>query len=47
MSNITDDEAKFAESFRKVLLVTGFVMIPMMLGLIAVADDMFEMLGQK
>ncbi len=42
-----DDEAKFSESYRQVLLVTGFVMIPMMAGLIAVADDMFALIGEK
>lgn len=42
-----DDERKFSESYRQVLLVTGFVMIPMMIGLIAVADDMFALIGEK
>ena len=47
LSTIRDDERKFAESYRQVLMVTAFVMIPMMAGLIAVADDMFALIGDK
>lgn len=44
LSNIKDDEAKFADSYRRVMMVTAFVMFPAMVGMIAVADDMFSLL---
>jgi O-antigen/teichoic acid export membrane protein len=47
LSTIRDDERKFAESYRQVLMVMAFVMIPMMAGLVAVADDMFALIGDK
>lgn len=47
LASIRDDERKFAESYRQVLMVTAFVMIPLMAGLIAVADDMFALIGEK
>ena len=47
LASIRDDERKFAESYRQVLMVMAFVMIPMMAGLVAVADDMFALIGDK
>lgn len=44
LSNIKDDAPKFADSYRRVMMVTAFVMFPMMVGMIAVADDMFALL---
>lgn len=44
LSNIKSDEAKFADSYRRVMMVTAFVMFPVMVGMIAVADDMFALL---
>ncbi len=44
LSRIRDDKAKFAEGYRKVLMLTAFVMFPLMTGMIAVADDMFLLL---
>ncbi len=44
MSQIGNDREKFAEGYRKVLMLTAFVMFPVMTGMIAVADDMFLLL---
>lgn len=44
LSNIKDNREKFAESFRYVLMMTAAVMFPAMVGMIAVADDMFLLL---
>ena len=48
LSNIGGDERKFAESYRQIVMMTAFVMFPVMAGMIAVADDMFRLLlGEK
>lgn len=48
LSKIADDGPKFAESYRQVVLVVSFVLFPAMVGLIAVAHDLFAfVLGQK
>ncbi len=47
LSRIADDAEKFAESYRKILMVVAYGMFPMMLGMSAVAEDMFAMLGDK
>lgn len=44
LSKIADEEQKFAESYRQVILIVCFVMFPAMLGLIAVAEDMLAVL---
>ncbi|MEG0498966.1 MAG: oligosaccharide flippase family protein, partial [Alistipes sp.] len=44
LANIASDERKFAESYRQVVMVVTFVMFPAMLGLIAVAEDLFTVL---
>lgn len=44
LAKIKEDKAKFAESYRKVLMLTAFAMFPMMVGMIAVAEDMFALL---
>jgi len=48
LSKIASDEGKFAESYRQVTMVVAYVMFPAMLGLSAVAHDMFAvLLGAK
>ena len=48
LAKIKDDNAKFAESFRKVLLINIFIMAPVAVGLSAVAMPLFEiLLGDK
>ncbi|MDE5579072.1 MAG: lipopolysaccharide biosynthesis protein [Alistipes sp.] len=48
LSRIAGDEAKFAESFRQVAMVVAYALFPLMLGLSAVAPDMFAvLLGDK
>lgn len=39
LSKIADDERKFAESYRQVVMIVAFVMLPMMAGLIVVAPE--------
>ena len=41
LAKIGDDAPKFAESYRQIVLVIAYVMFPIMLGLSAVAYDMF------
>lgn len=48
LSNIKDNPEKFADSYRRVIMITAAVMFPVMIGMIAVADDMFMLLlGQR
>ena len=48
LAKIKDDAEKFAESFRKVLLINIFVMAPLAAGMSAVAKPLFEvLLGEK
>ena len=48
MAKIKEDSAKFAENFRKLLLINIFVMAPVAAGLSAVAKPLFELLlGDK
>jgi len=48
LAKIKDDTAKFAESYRKVLMISAFVMTPAMVGMSAVAEPLFKvMLGEK
>ena len=48
LSKIKDNPTKFADSFRYVVMMTAAVMFPAMVGMIAVADDMFLlMLGER
>lgn len=48
LSNIADNREKFAESYRIVLLATAAIVMPIMVGMIAVADDMFVvLLGER
>ena len=48
LAKIKDDAEKFAESYRKVLLINIFVMAPVAVGLSAVAEPLFRvLLGEK
>lgn len=48
LAKIGGDSGKFAESYRQILSVTAFVVLPAMTGLIAIAPDMFALLlGDK
>ena len=48
LAKIKDDTAKFADSFRKVLLINIFVMAPVSAGLSAIAEPLFRvLLGEK
>lgn len=48
LSRIEGSEEKFSDSLRRLLMVVGFVMMPAMVGLIAVAEPMFAvLLGDK
>lgn len=42
LSKITDQERKFAESFRQIVMVVSYVMFPVMLGLSAVGYEVFD-----
>lgn len=44
LAKISDNEQKFDEGYRRVLMLTAFVMLPIMAGLIATADDIFMLL---
>ncbi len=44
LSKIGTDERKFAESYRQVVMVVAYVLFPAMLGLSAVAHDLFAVL---
>ncbi len=48
LAKIKDDAVKFAESFRKVLMINIFVMAPLAVGMSAVAQPLFEvLLGER
>lgn len=48
LSKIRDDGARFAESYRQIVMVVAFVLYPVMLGMSAVAPDMFAvLLGER
>ena len=48
LAKIKDDAAKFADSFRKVLMINIFVMAPVAVGMAAVAKPLFQvLLGEK
>jgi hypothetical protein len=44
LAKIKNDAPKFAESYRQVVMVVSYVMFPIMLGLSAIAHDMFAVL---
>ena len=44
LSRIKDEEEKFAESYRLVVMATAMIMFPIMAGLIATAEDFYTLL---
>jgi O-antigen/teichoic acid export membrane protein len=44
LAKIGGDEKKFSESYRSVVMVTAYVMFPMMAGLIATAEEIYTLL---
>lgn len=44
LAKIGSDEQKLSESYRKVVMVTAYVMFPMMAGLIATAEEIYTLL---
>ena len=48
LANVKGDKQKIADSYLRVLAITAAVIAPVMVGMVAVADDMFMlMLGQR
>lgn len=48
LSNLRNNDARFAEGYRRVVMVAAFVMFPVMTGMIAISGDMFAvLLGEK
>ena len=48
LSQIGDQREKVAESYRQVLMVVAFMLMPVMVGIVAVAEDLFALLlGEK
>lgn len=44
LARIGDNTEKFSESYRRVMMITAFVMFPVMAGLIATAEDFYMLL---
>lgn len=44
LAKISDDDKKFSDSYRRVVMVTAYIMFPMMAGLIATAEDIYTLL---
>ena len=44
LAKISDNPTKFAAGYRRVLMLTAFIMLPVMTGLIATADDIYMLL---
>ena len=48
LSQIADDKAKFTDGYLRILRLLSFAIFPVMLGFVAIADDMFLLLlGQR
>ena len=48
LSEINDNDQKFGDGFERIVRMLGFVIFPVMLGFVAIADDMFMLLlGQR
>ena len=48
LSKLSDDEVRFTEGYRRIFMLTAYLIFPVMAGLIAVAPDMFMLLlGEK
>ena len=44
LAKISDNPTKFDEGYRRVLMLTAFIMLPVMTGLLATADDIYMLL---
>ena len=44
LSKIGDNDVKFSEGYRRVVMLTAFIMFPIMAGLIATAEDIYTLL---
>lgn len=44
LAKVSDDEKKFSESYRKVVMATAYIMFPMMAGLITTAEEIYTLL---
>ena len=48
LSELNDDETKFGDGYERIVRMLGFVVCPVMLGFVAIAEDMFMLLlGEK
>ena len=48
LSELNDDDSKFGDGYERIVRMLGFVVFPMMLGFVAIAEDMFMLLlGEK
>lgn len=47
LSKISGDAPKFSESYRQIVMIVAYAMFPIMLGLSAVAPDLFALLGEE
>lgn len=48
LSELNDDETKFGDGYERIARMLGFVVCPVMLGFVAIAEDMFMLLlGEK
>lgn len=44
LSKLRDDSKKFSDGFERIVMLLSFVVMPMMLGFVAIAEDMFALL---
>jgi O-antigen/teichoic acid export membrane protein len=48
LSELNDDNVKFGDGYERIVRMLGFVVFPVMLGFVAIAEDMFMLLlGEK
>ena len=48
LSELNDDDRKFGDGYERIVRMLGFVVFPVMLGFVAIAEDMFMLLlGEK
>ena len=48
LSELNDNDAKFGDGYERIVRMLGFVTVPVMLGFVAIAEDMFMLLlGEK
>lgn len=48
LSELSDDEKRFGDGYERIVRMLGFVVFPVMLGFVAIAEDMFMfLLGEK